>query len=167
MKKDSSAHDGLYFVIQKGKAQCSQGNLFPQFHVTSHQKHYWNNEKGEADYLAVTEDDVLFNPPGPSFGQCKLKPASGGYLPCMFAPVGKWKNTYEKVKVMNKSCLTEISELKCTTGGVITVKEHGQTAEITRQHIINTDPKAQYHINPLLNYKEFQEEQEDDLNICY
>lgn len=57
MSENTSPHDGKYFVIQKGKAQCNQGNQFPQFKVTSHQKHYWNNKDGQADYLAVTEDD--------------------------------------------------------------------------------------------------------------
>ncbi|MFC4414427.1 hypothetical protein [Kaistella carnis] len=35
-----------------------QGFKFPKFKVTSHQKHYWNNAEGQADYLAVTEDDL-------------------------------------------------------------------------------------------------------------
>jgi hypothetical protein len=117
MSGSASPHDGKHFVIQKGKAQCNQGDLFPQFKVTSHQKHYWNNEDGQADYLAVTEDDLQFNPQGPSFGKCKLKPTPGGYLPCAYAPAGKWQKTYEKVKVMDKSCVTEISELMCSTGG--------------------------------------------------
>lgn len=166
MSENTSPHDGKYFVIQKGKAQCNQGNQFPQFKVTSHQKHYWNNKEGQADYLAVTEDDLQFTPSGPSFGQCKLKPSSGGYLPCAFAPAGKWQKTYEKTKVMNKSCVTELSELMCTTGGKITIKEHGQTAEITKRNVRNADPKEQQNINPLLDYKEFQEEQEEDVNIC-
>lgn len=166
MSENSSPHDNKHFVVQKGKAQCNQGNQFPQFKVTSHQKHYWNNEDGEADYLAVTEDDLQFTPPGPSFGQCKLKPTSGGYLPCAFAPAGKWQKTYEKVKVMDKSCLSEISELMCATGGKITVKDHGQTASMSKQNVKNADPKEQQNINPLFNYKEYQEEQDDDIEVC-
>lgn len=166
MSENTSPHDGKYFVIQKGKAQCNQGNQFPQFKVTSHQKHYWNHKEGQADYLAVTEDDLQFTPSGPSFGQCRLKPSSGGYLPCAFVPAGKWQNTYEKTKVLNKSCITELSELMCATGGKITIKDHGQTAVITRQNIRNADPKEQQNINPLLDYREFQDEQEEDLNIC-
>jgi hypothetical protein len=34
MSENTSPHDGKYFVIQKGKAQCNQGNQFPQFKVT-------------------------------------------------------------------------------------------------------------------------------------
>lgn len=157
MSENLSNHDGKHFVIQKGKAQCNQGNQFPQFKVTSHQKHYWNNKESTADYLAVTEEDVQFTPLGPSFGMCKLKPTTGGYLPCVFAPAGKWKKTYEKVKVMGKSCLSEISELMCSTGGKITVKEHGQSSSMNKQSITQADSKSYNLINPFLDLKEFQE----------
>lgn len=160
MSENSSAHNDKHFVIQKGKAQCNQGDQFPQFKVTSHQKHYWNNKNTTEDYLAVTEDDLQFNPPGPSFGQCKLKPTSGGYLPCAFAPAGKWQKTYEKTKVMNKSCLSEISELMCSVGGKITVKEHGQTSTMNKQSITTADPKTYNMINPFMNFEESQSELE-------
>lgn len=160
MSENLSAHDGKHFIIQKGKAQCNQGDQFPNFRVTSHQKHYWNNSDATADYLAVTEDDIQFNPPGPSFGTCKLKPSSGGYLPCAFAPAGKWQKTYEKTKVMGKSCLSEISELQCSTGGKITVKDHGQTSVMNQQNITLADPGIYGIINPFLDLKESQEELE-------
>ena len=166
MSEHSSPHDGKYFVVQKGICQCDKGFKFPKFKVTSHQKHYWNNEEGEADYLAVTEDDLTFDPPAMPFGNCKLKPTSGGYLPCAYAPAGKWQKTYEKVKVIGKSCLTEISELMCSTGGKITILKHGQTASMSKQNVKNADPKEQQNINPLFNYEEFQEEEDEDLDIC-
>ncbi|SHG29147.1 DUF4280 domain-containing protein [Chryseobacterium vrystaatense] len=167
MSENSSSQEGKHFVVQKGKARCNQGNQFPHLKVASHQKHYWNDSDGQADYLAVTEDDLEFTPSGPSFGQCRLKPVSGGYLPCTFVPEGKWQKTYGKVKVMEKSCITEISELRCSTGGTITIKDHGQTGSMTSQNVRKADPAEQQDINPLINYKEFQEEQEDGLNIYY
>ncbi|MET3047491.1 PAAR-like protein, partial [Flavobacterium covae] len=39
---------------------------------------------------------------------------------------GKWSKTYDKVKILDKKCVTEISELKCSTGGKITILKHGQ-----------------------------------------
>ncbi|MBP2615255.1 DUF4280 domain-containing protein [Chryseobacterium jejuense] len=161
MSENLSAHDGKHFVIQKGKACCNQGDLFPQFKVSSHQKHYWNHKEGTADYLAVTEEDVQFNPSGPSFGKCRLKPSSGGYLPCAYAPAGKWQKTYEKVKIMGKSCLSEISELMCSTGGIITVKEHGQTSTMNRQNITLADSQSYHFINPFMDLKESREELEE------
>ncbi|WP_160139949.1 DUF4280 domain-containing protein [Chryseobacterium sp. c4a] len=154
----SGEHDGKYFVVQKGMCQCNQGFKFPKFKVTSHQKHYWNDKEGQADYLAVTEDDLTFDPSAMPFGNCKLKPTSGGYLPCTYAPAGKWTKTYEKVKVMGKSCLTEISELMCTTGGKITILKHGQRNEIGKSNVKNTDPNEQHVYNPIVNFEKFQED---------
>lgn len=154
----SSEHDGKYFVIQKGMCQCNQGFKFPKFKVTSHQKHYWNDKEGQADYLAVTEDDLTLDPPAMPFGNCKLKPSSGGYLPCAFAPAGKWTKTYEKVKVMGKRCVTEISELMCATGGKITIFKHGQQSETGKSNVNKANPQKQQVYNPVMDFEEFKEE---------
>ena len=82
--------------FRKEKAVCDKGTSFPNFKVTSHQKHYWNDADGKEDYLAVTEDDVQFNPVAVPFGNCSVKNGQ----PCSFAPVGKWEKPYNKVKVM-------------------------------------------------------------------
>jgi len=49
-------------------------------------------------------------------------------LPCTYAPAGKWTKTYEKVKVMDKKCLTELSELMCSVGGKIPFLSMGSRA---------------------------------------
>lgn len=166
-ESSSSEHDGKYFVVQKGMCQCNQGFKFPKFKVTSHQKHYWNDADGKADYLAVTEDDTQLDPPAQPFGQCKLKPSSGGYLPCAFAPAGKWTKTYEKVKVMGKSCVTELSELMCSTGGKITILKHGQQSEAGKSHVKKADAREQQVYNPIMDFEEFQEEIENDYSADY
>lgn len=158
----SSEHEGKYFVIQKGMCQCNQGFKYPKFKVTSHQKHYWNDENGEADYLAVTEDDLTFDPPAMPFGNCKLKPTSGGYLPCAFAPAGKWTKTYDKVKILGKKCVTEISELMCTSGGKITIFKHGQQSEAGKTHVQKANAREQQVYNPIMNFEEFQDEQDEN-----
>ncbi|MCS3529776.1 DUF4280 domain-containing protein [Chryseobacterium sp. JUb7] len=165
MSTQSSPHDGKHFVVQKGKAQCNQGDQLPQHKVTAHQHHYWNDSDGNADFLAVTEDDLQFNPPGPSFGQCKLKPTPGGYLPCSYAPAGKWQKTYNKVNIIGKSIVTEISELQCCIGGMITINDHGQRGQMSKQNVKTADSKTVQHINPLVkmqNFKELVEESEID-----
>lgn len=157
MSQQSSPHDGKYFVVQKGKAQCNQGDKFPQYKVTAHQKHFWNDSDGNADFLGVTEDDLQFNPPGPSFGQCKLKPTSGGYLPCSYTPAGKWQKTYDKVKIMGKKIVTELSELQCVIGGKITINDHGQRGQMSKQNVKNADSKTVQHINSLVKMQNFKE----------
>lgn len=159
----SSEHDGKYFVIPKGKAMCDKGTTFPNFKVTSHQKHYWNDAEGQADYLAVTEDDLTFNPPTAPFGSCSVKNGN----PCTFAPAGKWQKSYEKVKVMGKSCLTEASELMCTIGGKITVLKHGQQSEAGKSNVKKASAKEQHVYNPLVDFEEFQEEISEDYTADY
>ena len=161
-RSNSDAHEGKYFIIQKGIAQCNQGFKYPNFKVTSHQKHYWNDADGKSDYLAVTEDDLQFSPSLQPFGQCRLKPTSGGYLPCIYSPSGKWQNAYEKVKVIEKSCLTEVSELMCSTGGKIMVFKHGQQSEIRKNQVSNALTQEQQVYNPLVNFDEFKEEVEEN-----
>jgi len=160
-RSSNSEHDGKYFVVQKGMCQCDQGFKFPKFKVTSHHKHYWNDEDGQADFLAVTEDDLTLDPLAMPFGNCKLKPSSGGYLPCSYAPVGKWQKTYEKVKVMDKSCVTEISELMCSSGGKISIFKHGQQSESGKSHVKKADAREQQIYNPVINFGEFQEENDE------
>ena len=153
-ESSSSEHDGKYFVIPKGKAICNKGTKFPNFKVTSHQKHYWNDADGKEDHLAVTEDDTQFNPPAMPFGNCSLKNNN----PCAYAPAGKWTKTYDKVKVMGKSCVTEISELMCTTGGKIKIMKHGQQSEASKSQAKKANAQEQHVYNPIMDYEEFKEE---------
>lgn len=150
----SSEHDGKFFVVQKGLACCDKGAKFPQFKVTSHQKHYWNDEKGQADYLAVTEDDLNFNPAAMPFGTCSVKNGN----PCAFAPSGKWTKTYDKVKILEKKCVTELSELLCSVGGKITVMKHGQQTEAGKSNVGKADSREQLSYNPIMDFEEFKEE---------
>ncbi len=149
----ASPHDGKHFVVQRGKCQCDQGMAFPSFKVNSHQKHYWNDGEGQADYLAVTEEDLQFNPSAQPFGsQCKLQPSGSSYLPCSYAPAGKWQKTYDKVKV------TEISELQCAVGGKITIMKHGQQSELGKSSLTKANPNEQRIYNPLVDIEELSEE---------
>jgi hypothetical protein len=162
-----SEHDGKYFVVQKGQCQCDQGFKFPKFQVTSHQKIYWNDADGQSEYLAVTETDLQFDPVVEPFGKCKLKPSSGGYLPCTYAPAGKWTKTYENVKIMGNSCVTEISELRCTTGGKITIFKHGQQSEASGNQVAKANPDEQQSHNPIMDFEEFQQETDTENNYAY
>ncbi|SNV32219.1 Uncharacterised protein [Chryseobacterium taklimakanense] len=63
---------------------------------------------------------------------------------------------------MGKSCLTEISQLMCATGGKITVIQHGQTSELSKQNIKNADPREMHVNNPIVNFEEFQDSFNDD-----
>lgn len=152
--KSAGEHDGKLFVAQKGKAICDKGTKFPQFKVTSHQKHYINDKDGSADYLAVTENDLQFNPPAVPFGNCSVKNGQ----PCSFAPAGKWQKYYKDVKVMGNCLLTEISELQCSVGGKIKIMDHGQKAQLGKQNFKNASSKVHHYINPLVDLDEFTDD---------
>ena len=47
----------------------------------------------------ATEEDKQANSNIQPFKQCKLKPSSGGYLPCVPAPI-QWEDTDEKDTIM-------------------------------------------------------------------
>lgn len=150
-EKSAGEHDGKLFVIQKGKAICDKGTKFPNFKVTSHQKHYINNKEASSDFLAVTKDDTQFNPPAVPFGDCSLQ----NNQPCSFAPAGKWQKFYKDVQVKDHPLLTEISELQCNIGGKIKVMDHGQRAQLTKQNFKNANPKVHGYINPFVNLRKF------------
>ncbi|WP_333852020.1 DUF4280 domain-containing protein [Epilithonimonas sp.] len=153
-ESNSSEHDGKYFVVQKGMACCDKGAKFPQLKVTSHKKHYWNDQEGQSDYLAVTEDDLMFNPAAMPFGTCSIKNGN----PCAFSPSGKWTKTYDKVKILDKKCVTELSELLCSVGGKITIMKHGQQAEAGKSNVNNANSAEQQTYNPMMDFEEFKEE---------
>lgn len=154
----NTEHNGKHFVIQKGKAMCDKGTSFPNFKVTSHQKHYWNDADGKEDYLAVTEDDVQFNPVAVPFGNCSVKNGQ----PCSFAPVGKWEKSREKLKIMEKSALLETSYLMCSVGGKITIQHHGQSVKIGNSNLQRADAELMNQILPGLDLQEIQAEEDEN-----
>lgn len=62
---------------------------------------------------------------------------------------------------MDKSCVTEISELMCSTGGKITILKHGQQSELGKTSVNNADSKEQQVYNPVVDFEEFKENLED------
>ncbi|WP_136668421.1 PAAR-like protein [Flavobacterium sp. H122] len=150
-EESKSEHDGKYYVVHGAKCVCDMSEVKGQkaeLQVTSHQKMINNDQSGK---FAATEDDKQLNPPSATFGKCTLKPSSSGNQPCALAPAPKWEKPYDKTTVMGKKVLTEISHLKCTVGGIITIEEHGQTDSVTTAHAQNTDPVQMAHANPGVN----------------
>jgi hypothetical protein len=157
-KASKSDHDGKYFVVHNAKCVCDKAENQKQtadLQVTTHSIIVLNDEQGK---LAATEEDKTFIPPAATFGKCKLKPSSGGYLPCALAPAPKWSKTYESTQVMGKNTLTEISELQCTVGGKITIFKHGQTDSVSNAHADNTNPVELAMVNPAIEQPKKKEE---------
>lgn len=112
-------------ITDTAQLSCNQGTTPGNLSVTSQ-----NFSTAEGKYIA-TEQDKQTNINIKPFGQCKLKPTSGGYLPCIPAPIA-WEKATEKDTINNYKILTEDSFCMCSTGGKIEVtdKGHGEKHEV-------------------------------------
>lgn len=145
---EKNEHDEKYYVVHGATCVCNKAEdptKEAKIVVTSHKKLVINDSDGK---FAVTEDDKTMDPPAATYGKCTLKPSSSGNMPCAPAFGPKWDKTYDKKVVSGKTVLTEISTLQCTVGGVVSIKKHGQTNTVVKEHAENTDPVEQMLINP-------------------
>ncbi len=105
------------YVVDGALLKCNQGIKPAKLQVTQNQK-----IKIQGKFKATDLDNVVPE----TFFQCKLKPTSGGYLPCVPA-LQKWIKTTKKATLgKSKKFLYDCSETLCATGGKITVVQHGQ-----------------------------------------
>jgi hypothetical protein len=105
-------------ITDTAQLSCNQGTVPSNLSVTSQ-----NFSTAEGKHIA-TEQDKQANTNIKPFGQCKLKPSSGGYLPCIPTPVF-WEKTAEKHSINNYRILTEDSFCMCTIGGKIEIAHKG------------------------------------------
>ena len=102
------------YVLDGALLECNQGFTPAKLVVTENQK-----VKIQGKFKA-TDMDVQVPQ---TFGQCKLKPTSGGYLPCIPA-LQKWtKTTKTSTLGGSKKFLYQDSECMCATGGKVTITE--------------------------------------------
>jgi hypothetical protein len=102
------------YVLDGALLECDQGFVPAKLLVTENQK-----VKIQGKFKA-TDMDVQVPA---TFGQCKLKPTSGGYLPCVPA-LQKWMKTTKKSTLGgSKKFLYKDSECMCATGGKVTIMQ--------------------------------------------
>ena len=80
-------------ITNTAELSCNQGTATSKLNVTSQD---FVTIEGKA---MATEEDKQANTNIQPFKQCKLKPSSGGYLPCVPAPI-QWEDTAEKDTIM-------------------------------------------------------------------
>ena len=128
--------------------------------VKTHSKHYANDMDG-AEKLIATTKDIGQTLEANTFGNCKLQPMGSSYKPCQ-AVITEWKGFYEKVTLSNQGkILLEDSKATCPIGGpdCITIKKHGQIAEVSQQNIKNADKKVLAEILPGFDFEDLEEKQ--------
>ena len=83
----------MNIITNTAELICNQGTTKRKLTITSQD---FVTIEGKA---MATEEDKQANSNIQPFKQCKLKPSSGGYLPCVPAPI-KWEDTAEKDTIM-------------------------------------------------------------------
>jgi len=104
-------------ITNTAELSCNQGTATSKLTVTS--QDFVTIE----DKPIATEGDKQANVNIMPFGQCKLKPTTSGYLPCMPAPL-KWENTSFST-IDGKKELNSASCIQCAIGGKITFTDTG------------------------------------------
>jgi len=100
------------YVLDGALLECNQGFVPAKLLVTENRK-----VKIQGKFKA-TDMDVQVPA---TFGQCRLKPTSGGYLPCIPA-LQRWMKTTKSTTLGgNKKFLFEDSECMCATGGKVSI----------------------------------------------
>ena len=100
-------------ITDTTQLQCDKGTIPTPITVTS--QSFMSIEWK----LQATEEDKQPNINIKPFGQCKLKPISGGFLPCIPAPI-QWQDT-SIFQINGKKELLDTSTCSCSVGGKISV----------------------------------------------
>jgi hypothetical protein len=151
-----------HFVVQGATCECkfSVEPKIDKLKVKTHSKHYANDKDGK-DKLIATDKEIGQTLEKNTFGKCKMQPnGSGDYLPCQ-AVITKWSGFYEKVTLSNKGkILLEDSKATCPIGGpdCITIKNHGQVAEVSKQNVKNSDNEINAQIFPGIDLSNLETE---------
>jgi hypothetical protein len=147
-----------HFVVQGATCQCkfSVEPKTDKLKVKTQSKHYANDKDGK-DKLIASDKDIGQTLEKNTFGKCKMQPnGSGDYLPCK-ATITKWSGFYEKMILSNQGkILLEDSKGTCPIGGsdCISVKDHGQTSEVTKKNVENSKPEVLNEIFPGVNFED-------------
>lgn len=145
-----------HFVCQGALCKCQFGNTPDTLKVLTQQKHYIN-DKDATQKLVATHIDIGMTFEKNTFGQCKLQPTTGGFLPCVPA-LQQWTSQYEKVsyEINNGNPLLEDSKGICAISGspCIEITFHGQTAEPTQQNLDNAREEVLAELMPFVSFKD-------------
>lgn len=149
-----------HFVVQGATCQC-QFSVAPEtdiLQVKTHTKHYANDSEGK-EKLIATSKEIGQTMKKNTFGKCKKQPAGSDFLPCQIA-ITKWSGFYDKVTFTNKgNPLLEDSKATCPMGApdCITIKDHGQKAEVTEKNTKSSSPEVLYELLPGVNFSELDD----------
>lgn len=149
-----------HFVVQGATCQC-QWSVAEQTDillVKTHAKHYANDSTGK-EKLIATDKEIGQTMKNNSLGKCRKQPLGNDYMPC-FITITEWSGTDQKVTYSNKGkALLESSKATCEKGtpNCISIKNHGQTAELTEKSIKNSSQQILAEILPGVNFTDLED----------
>ncbi len=141
-----------HIVCNGALCMCKNGFTPDKLKVLSAPNTYVNDADGAEKLVASTMDIGMPLEKG-TFGQCKLQPTTGGYLPCVPSIVS-WKDFYENVTLSNNGkALVEGSKGVCAIAGAPCVEfvMHGQQPSASASEAQETNPTVQNQLNPLVD----------------
>ncbi|HEX8576623.1 MAG TPA: DUF4280 domain-containing protein [Flavobacterium sp.] len=151
-----------HFVVQGATCQC-KFSVEPKtdtVKVKSQSRHYANDKDGK-EKLIATDKDIGQTLEKNTFGKCKMQPnGSGDFLPCQ-AVIAKWGSLYEEITLSNQGKIVlEDSKGTCPIGGpdCITIKDHGQTSEVTKKYVAISKPEVLNEILTVMDLRDLENE---------
>lgn len=151
-----------YVVVQGAICKCNFGTSPDKLKILTNSKEYANDHEGCSKLIASTKDvGATFEKN--TFGSCAKQKNN----PCSVT-ITEWKGFYEKITLANQGkILLNDSTAGCPIGGAgcITIVNHGQTAELSKQNLKKADPAVQQVLNPAVNIQKMIEKQHDGAEI--
>lgn len=149
-----------HFVVYGAVCQCqfSQAPQTDELAVKTHSKHYANDADGK-EKLIATNKEIGKTMKKNTFGNCKKQPSGSSFLPCQ-TTITEWSGSYEKVTLSNQGHpLLEDSKATCPMGSkdCITIKNHGQTADLTEKNTKSSSPEVLAELLPGLNLSDLND----------
>ncbi len=149
-----------HVVVQGAVCQCkfSVEPKTDKLKVKTQSKNYANDKDGN-EKLIASDKDIGQTMEKNTFGKCKKQPTGSDYLPCQIN-ITKWSGFYEKIILINQGkALLEDSKATCPMGApdCITIKDHGQTSEVTNKNVENSKPEVLSEILPGVDFTDSDE----------
>ncbi|MBS7232180.1 DUF4280 domain-containing protein [Flavobacterium psychroterrae] len=153
--------DKKHFVVQGAVCQCkfSEKNQTDILQVKTQSRHFANDSEGVKKLIA-TDKEIGQCMQKNTLGNCKNQPSGSTFLLCV-VDVTEWKDVKKNVTYSNQGkALLEDSKATCRKGlpNCITIKNHGQTAELTQKDVQKSDPEILAEILPGVNFSDLDDE---------
>ncbi|MEP6805223.1 MAG: PAAR-like protein [Flavobacterium sp.] len=150
-----------HFVVQGAVCQCkfSENDQTDILLVKTQSIHFANDSKGVKKLIA-TDKEIGQCMQKNTLGNCKNQPSGSNFLLCV-VDVTEWKGVKKNVTYSNQGkALLDDSKATCSKGmpNCITIKNHGQTAELSQKDVQKSDSEIVAQILPGVNFSDLFDE---------